>query len=49
MKRDLTALEQFLIADEEEKRFELLRDPATRADVEGWMGAPAFREYVDIR
>lgn len=45
MKRELTSLEQFLIADEE-MRLELLQNPATKIAIEAWMGAEAFREFT---
>jgi pimeloyl-ACP methyl ester carboxylesterase len=48
VKRELTSLEQFLVADED-KRFELLDDPATKTAAEAWMGTEAFREFISHR
>ncbi len=48
MKRELTALERFLVADDE-ARFRLLDDAATKAAVQEWMGADALREFARHR
>lgn len=45
MKRELTALERFLAA-EDEQRYALIDEPATRMEVEAWMGAEAFAQLV---
>lgn len=45
MKRRLTNLEEFLIADEN-RRAVLLRDEETRSAVRAWMGGEAFNEYL---
>lgn len=44
MKRELTSLEKFLINDYE-AQFEQLKDPATRAEVQKWVGVDAFKEF----
>jgi pimeloyl-ACP methyl ester carboxylesterase len=48
VKRELTPLEKFLTADDDE-RFDLLDDPATRTAVEAWMGSKAFEEFISHR
>jgi pimeloyl-ACP methyl ester carboxylesterase len=45
MKRELTRLEKFLTTDYE-AQFELLDDPEMKADVQAWMGADAFSQFV---
>lgn len=44
MKRKLTNLEKFLIADYE-SQFELLKDPETKASVLAWMGDKAYSQF----
>jgi hypothetical protein len=45
MKRALSKLEEFLIADENE-RAALIKDEETRLAVRAWMGEGAFNEYL---
>lgn len=45
MKRDLSSLERFLISDYE-TQFALLKDTATKVQVEAWMGPDAFTQFV---
>lgn len=45
MKRALSKLEEFLIADENE-RAALIKDQETRSAVRTWMGEGAFKEYM---
>lgn len=48
MKRELTRLEQFLVADDE-TRFALMDDPETKTAVEEWIGVDALRELLSYR
>jgi pimeloyl-ACP methyl ester carboxylesterase len=47
MKRPLTALERFMTADLD-AQYGMLADPATRQEVETWMGADAFRQFLEF-
>src|SRR5690349_9450383 len=48
MKRELTRLEKFLVVDDE-TRFDLLQDPATKEEAQRWMGSEALKEFLANR